>query len=205
MKASALVLVLLLVVTCSPIDYIVESDYSYHGNFHKYRSYNFASNMNFPGSEDEKEVVENYMKSTLSAWGYDLSDRRPDLLVFYAVFYDDLRFQGFEQPEFQTWVKHNFANKEIVFKQDTLPDGGIEESYVDKDRLYTKEDYDPVLYTFKKGTILISLFDRKRRKTVWQGYASGVFGEDQERNDRIMRSAIIRIMDEYRLLAFGAS
>ena len=199
-----IVLVFGLVLTsCSSIDHIVDSDYSYQGNFNKYRTFDFASKTYLPGADDEKVIVEKYIKSKLRAWGYSHHGRKPDLLVFYAVYYNDLRLHGFDQPEFQTWVRSNFR-QELVFKKDTLLDQEFYANEPDKNRT-PEEDYDKVLYNLREGTILITLFDRKKRRTVWQGYASGVFGEDEDQNDRVMKSAIIKIMDEYRLLAFGAS
>lgn len=199
------ILLLVISVSCSTTDYLVESDYSYHGTFHKYKSFNFAENSGLPGEDEEKRVVERYMTSTLSAWGYELRERKPDLVVFYAVYYDELNLQAYEQPEFQRWLLSNFGSKEVIFKQDTLPEGGLEKAFVDTDRTHVGEEYVPITYSLKQGTLLISFFDRRKRKTVWQGYASGVFSDNQDKNRRVLRSAIVSIMDEYKLLAFDAS
>ncbi len=201
---SALVIITVL-SACSSYDYVVESDYSYRGDFDKYRSFGFANIEGFPGTKNEKELIEKYVKSTLVAWGYKQESRRPGLIVFYTVFYEDFNFKGFNQPEFQAWLRSNYTDKEVVFKKDTLPDGSIEEAYAGSSRRYYKEYYNQQNYAMKEGTIMVSFVDRRKRKTVWQGYASGVFGEDSDKNERIMRSAVIRIMDEYKLLAFGTS
>lgn len=203
MKNLSKALILLFVCSCSSYDYVVESDYSYEGDFNKYDSFNFIANKNFSGTDNEKVIIEKYLKSTLNSWGYDHKERRPGLLILYTVFYEDFEYNGFDQPQFQGWLKANYSDKEVVFKKDTLPDGSVEEAFITDGR-YFRESYEKVSYSLKEGTIMISLFDRKKHKTVWQGYASGVFGGDNKKNERIMRSAIIRIMDEFKLLAFDA-
>ncbi len=204
MKALYTAIIILAVSGCSSYDYVVESDYSYKGDFNKYNSFVFAQIEGFPGTTNEKDVIEKYVKNTLTAWGYTHESRRSGLIVFYTVFYDDFNFKGFNQPDFQAWLRSNYSDKEIVFKKDTLPDGSIAEAYA-RGAKYYKEYYNIESYIMREGTVLISFVDRRKRKTVWQGYASGVFGEDSDKNERIMRSAVIRIMDEYKLLAFGSS
>lgn len=204
MKITCTSLLFFLLISCSTYDYVVESDYSYDGDFSKYRSFDFIANQGFTGTQGEKIVIEKYLKSTLSAWGYNYKPKRPGLLVVYTVFYDDFYMKGFDQPNFQGWLKSNYSDKEVVFKKDTLPDGRIEEAYA-AEVGRTTESYKEVKYALREGTILVSFFDRRKHKTVWQGYASGVFGEDKTKNERILRSAIVRIMDEYKLLAFGTS
>ncbi|MEP5612460.1 MAG: DUF4136 domain-containing protein [Cyclobacteriaceae bacterium] len=204
MKSISALLVFLVVTSCSTYDYVVESDYSYDGDFSRYRSFDFIANESFSGTDEEKEIIEKYLKNTLGAWGYDYSPKRPGLIVLYTVFYDDFHFKGYDQPNFQGWLKTNYSDKEVVFKKDTLPDGRIEEVY-DSELGRKTEAYQEVRYALREGTVLVSFFDRRKRKTVWQGYASGVFGEDKTKNERILRSAVIRVMDEYKLLAFGSS
>ncbi|MEQ9404318.1 MAG: DUF4136 domain-containing protein [Cyclobacteriaceae bacterium] len=205
MRIHGAVLIIFLVQSCAPIDYIVESDYSYNGSFTRYRSFDFVNNIGFTGTENEKVIVERSLSSTLTSWGYNQSDRRPDLIVFYSIYYDDLNFRGFRQQEFKEWLLSNYSNREIVFKKDTLPDGGLIEEFEDDQLVPGKDKYNPITYSLREGTLLISLYDRRKRRMVWQGYASGVFSQNQERNERTMRSAVIRILDEYKLLAFGAS
>ncbi|MEQ9405037.1 MAG: DUF4136 domain-containing protein [Cyclobacteriaceae bacterium] len=204
MKNLIILTVATLIFSCNSYEHVVDSDYSYEGNFNRYKSFDFARNSSFSGSEMEKEVLEKYLKSTLQSWGYDHSSKKPGLLVFYSVFYEDFNLRGFNQPQFQGWIKANFSDKEVVFKKDTLPDGSIHDAYVANGN-FRNESYDEVTYRLTEGTILVTFIDRKRHKAVWHGYASGIFGSDEKKNSRIMRSAVIRIMDEYKLLAFGSS
>ncbi len=204
MKTLLAAVIILILSGCSSYDYVVESDYSYTGDFNKYDSFEFAQIEGFNGTVEEKEVIEKYVKNTLTAWGYSRETRKPGLIVFYSVFYEDFSFRGFNQPDFQAWLRSNYSDKDLVFKKDTLPDGSLTEALRGGARYY-KEYYDSEDYIMREGTVLISFVDRRKRKTVWQGYASGVFGQDTEKNERIMRSAVIRIMDEYKLLAFGSN
>ncbi len=204
MKTLYTIAIILILSGCSSYDYVVESDYSYKGDFNKYDSFEFAQIEGFDGTNEEKNVIEKYVKNTLTAWGYSHENRRPELIVFYSVFYDDFNFKGFSQPDFQGWLRSNYSDKEVVFKKDTLPDGSLTEALPGGAKYY-KEYYNSEQYVMREGTVLISFVDRRKRKTVWQGYASGVFGQDTDKNERIMRSAVIRIMDEYKLLAFGSS
>lgn len=190
---------------CTSYDYVVHSDYSYDGDFDRYKSFTFVSNKSFAGSLEEKETIERYLSGTLRAWGYDFTERRPGLMIFYSVYYEDLNFKGFNQPEFQSWIRSNYSEKQVIFKKDTLPDGTIEDAFVQEGRNDSSETYDKIDYKLREGTLLISMFDRKKHKVIWQGYASGIFGPDNLKNERIMRSAIGKILDEYKLLAFTAS
>ncbi len=192
----------LFIFSCSSYDYVIESDYSYKGNFNKYKSFAFVYNKDFGGSPHDREIIEKYLSGTLKAWGYEKKDKRSSILIFYSLYYEDMNFQGFNQPDFENWVRWNYSNDEVVFKKDTLKIRNLVGTPVDTELTMWDQVYDKVNYELQEGTILISLYDRKKHKTVWQGYASGIFGKDQFKNERIMKSAVRRIMDEYKLLAF---
>ena len=61
------------------------------------------------------------------------------------------------------------------------------------------ERYNSRTLRFNEGTILISFYDRKKKLTAWQGYASGFFGKEGIKNERVFRAAVIKILDEFRL------
>jgi len=204
MKTPIILFITFLFTACSSYDFVIESDYSYEGNFTKYRTYDFAINESFGGTDTDKLVIEKYLKRTLQAGGYNMKERRPNLIVFYTFFYDDFEFGGYNQPQFQGWLRSNYHDDAVVFKKDTLATGELADTHVENVSRFD-ENYDRVKYELREGTILISLFDPRRKLTVWQGYASGVFGPNQEKNERVMKSAIVQIMDEFKLTAFGAS
>ena len=195
-------LVIWCVTSCATYDYVVDSDYNYNGKFHRYKTFDFASNQSFAGVLEDKEIVESSLKGILQAWGYRHKDRRPDLVVVYSIFFDELNFRGYSQPEFGAWLRHNFSKEKLAMSDDSLSSTYDErETYAP----HLKEDYDKIKYSLREGTILISFLDRKRNQTVWQGYASGVFGSDAQRKERVMKSAVIQILDEYKILAFSES
>ncbi len=182
-------------------NHVIESDYSYDGSFNRYKTYDFVVKADFEGTPDQKEAIEKYLSQNLELWGYSRKERKPNLVVFYNLYFEDLEFQGYRQPDFETWVKWNFSNKIIAAKEDSLLT--VEDYLNDKSTTGDSENYDKIKYNLKEGTLLISLYDRRKDKTIWQGYASGVLGSDEFKNDRIIRHIVSRVMDKYRVLAVG--
>ena len=177
MKATktALLGIFILFTGCySYREYPVEYDYSYHGKFKKYKSFAFLEN-----SAQEKDttftddIIENVIKSRLTVQGYRYKADKPNLLVSYKIYYDSLTFRGYDQPDIESWVKLSS----------------------------TEKDYDPHKYNLKKGTLLIQLYDRKQERSIWQGYATGVYGNIYFNNDRQLKIAVRSILDRYRFLA----
>ncbi|MEP1034064.1 DUF4136 domain-containing protein [Ekhidna sp.] len=200
MKAHVCIIVFLLLSSCSRYDYVVESDYSYDGKFNRYNSFGFGTNQSFSGGTEDKVVLEKSLKKVLQAWGYRYNEKKPDLVVVYTIFFDDVNLRGFSQPQFQTWLTQNFISGKVLIRKDSL---GENSNY--RSTTSIKEEYKEKEYDLKKGTILVSFYDRKRKGTVWQGYASGIFSSDEYANERIMRSAVIQILDEYKLIAFKSN
>lgn len=55
----------------------------------------------------------------------------------------------------------------------------------------------------KKGTLLIHLVDEALNRSVWMGYASGLFEKTEALPESQVRSATRRIMDQYPATAYG--
>ena len=189
MKTKLLfILVVFMMAGCfSTKDYIVESDYSYKGKFKKYKTYMFIeSNYQDPTVDNTVDAtLKRMIKNRMGAQGYQLNTKKPDLLVNYKLFVEDLEFLGCNQPSLEYWVKH---------------------SRYDEDG--EKIDYDEDAYNFEthdlaEGALLITFFDRKKHFSVWQGYSSGFFSTEIQNNDRYLRAAVNKIFDEYRLIAEG--
>ncbi len=184
-------------------NHIIESDYSYDGSFNRYKTFDFVAKSDFEGTQSQKESIEKYLNKNLEIWGYKRKIKKPNLVVFYNLYFDDLRFTGYRQPDFKNWIKWNFSNRLIATQEDSVMNfdeylGNKSGSY------YRSENYDQIKYQLREGTLLISLYDRRKNQTIWQGYASGVLGEDEFKNDRIIRHIVSRIMDKYRVLAVGS-
>lgn len=176
---TCLVLVTLLSGCYSYREYPVEYDYSYHGRFKKYKSYAFLQNANSEENQADPEIdltndiIEQVIENRLGTQGYKLKTEKPNLLVSYKIYYDSLNFRGYNQPEIEDWVK--FSKTDV--------------------------NYDPRKYNLKKGTLLIQLYDRKQEKSVWQGYATGVYGNIYFNNERQLKIAVRSILDRYKFLA----
>jgi len=159
-------------------EYVLEYDYDYKGNFKKYSSFNFMRNAKIDQDSAElayKPLLEEAIKNRMEILGYKLSEDKPRLLVAYSIFYDNMKFRGYLQPELEKWV----------------------EKATDEDA------YDPVKLELKEGTVLVQLIDTKKNNTVWQGYASGVFGYSYANNERHIKRAVRSIFDQYRIMAEG--
>jgi len=174
MRLLYLFLVLVFVISgCySYREYPVEYDYSYHGKFKNYKTYSFISHSVEDGSLTS-EVIKNAIENRLGLQGYKLKESKPNLLVSYKVYYDSLNFRGYEQPEIEKWVKYQNV----------------------------EEDYDPRRYNLRKGTLLIQFYDRKQDRSIWQGYATGVYGNIYFDNERQLKIAVRSILDRYQFLA----
>ncbi|WP_436514458.1 DUF4136 domain-containing protein [Ekhidna sp. To15] len=201
MKALVFGIVCFLICSCSRYDYVVESDYSYSGKFNRYKTFGFGTNQGFAGDSEDKVILEKSVRKVLQAWGYKYNEKKPDLVVVYTIFFDDVNLKGFSQPQFQTWLTQNFISGKVLIRKDSLD----EQNSDYRSSVSLREEYNEKEYDLKEGTILVSFYDRKRKGTVWQGYASGVFSADEQKNERIMRSAVIQILDEYKLVAFKSN
>jgi hypothetical protein len=172
-------LTLFLLITtagCMRKDHIlVESDYSYRGNFKRYNSFTFAKVTQDGDSSMNNPVLAKAIKSRMELQGYEMTQKKPSLLVFYKIYYKDLKLQGYVQPEIENWVK----------QEDN------------------EAKYDPVKYSLREGTLLIQLVDAKRNHTVWQGYASGVFDQNSLNDEKYLKRAVRMVFDKYRLFARG--
>ncbi len=180
MKITHLLIFTLVVVLSSCFGYRelpVEYDYSYKGNFTKYKTYNLFDLPVVDGdSSMNNAVIERTIDWRMRVLGYKRTTKKPHLLISYRMFFDSLRFKGYSQPDIENWALHQTREKEI----------------------YQKEDF-----SFKDGTLVIQLYDRKQRKSIWQGYATNQYGSIRFDNDRNIRNAVVSILDKYRFVAEG--
>lgn len=185
-------LLALLASSCaSQKDYIIESDYSYSGRFNKYKTYDFLI-MQENDTTSHKEIIEKNITSKMSAQGYKKSAEKPDILISYKVFNDNFEMKGYQQPQFDTWVSNNWSDIWLANGEGLITDNpGI------------NAEYNETAYEMSQGTLHISFFDRKRRQTVWQGYASGVFASTEESNERSVKIATSKIFRQFRIISNG--
>ena len=154
----------------------VEYDYSYRGNFKKYRTFDIMKPVGFNDSTMTNDVVEKSILSRMKFLGYKQNETRPHLIIGFKMFDDSLKFNGYNQPDIEEWMK-----------------GGREDNL----------EYSRQKYEMKTGTLLIQFFDRRQNRSVWQGYATTLYGSIDFNNQRHLRNAVISILDKYRFWAEG--
>lgn len=173
-------------------DFITESDYSYTGKFKNYKTFNFASLIE-NDSLVVKDLIESTITSKLQAQGYRQVSKKPDLLIVYKIYLDDFNMSGYDQPNMEMWVSNDYGDRfENANEVDAL---GLPANM--------KAEYDDRKYLMQKGTLLVSFYDRKDNKSVWQGYASGLFDKNDESTNRSLKLAAHKIVREFRLVADG--
>src|ERR1043165_5971479 len=84
----------------------VEYDYSYKGNFKRYRTYDIMKAVGTTDSTMTSEVIARSIIARMKFLGYKRAEKRPHLIIGYKMFPDSLRFNGYVQPDIETWVKN---------------------------------------------------------------------------------------------------
>jgi hypothetical protein len=130
MKISFLPLLLLACVLASCLGYKelpVEYDYSYKGNFKKYRTFDIMKPAGLNDTTMVNELIEKSIIARMKFLGYRQVSNKPHLIIGFKMFSDSLKFNGYNQPDIEEWVRTQ--------KQDL--------------------DYDPQKFNLKTGTLLI--------------------------------------------------
>jgi hypothetical protein len=170
------VLLILFLASCSGYRELpVEYDYSYRGNFKRYRTFEIMHPVGLEDTLGLNQVIERSIVSRMKFLGYKQSDNKPHLIVSFKMYADSLNFNGYNQVDIEEWIKTQ--------KEDLV--------------------YDKQKYSLKSGTLLIQFFDRRQNRSVWQGYATTLYGSIDFTNDRHLRNAVISILDKYRFWAEG--
>jgi hypothetical protein len=153
----------------------VEYDYSYKGNFKKYRTFDIMKPAGMKDSTMMNATIEKSIISRMKFLGYRQVSNKPHLIIGFKMFSDSLKFNGYNQPDIEEWVRTG------------------------KDDL----SYDPQKLTMKTGTLLIQFYDRRQNRSIWQGYATTMYGSIDFNNNRHLKNAVISILDKYRFWAEG--
>ena len=180
MKAFSTIALLTLLFFASCMGYKefpVESDYSFEGEFRRYKTFNFLDTRSSGAdSRLQNDNIESAIRARMELQGYEYTTRDPRLLVSYKIFYDSLFFTGYDQPDIELFIEY--------------------EENID-------QEMDPVKYNLRQGTLLVLMYDRERKKSIWQGYASGVFGDSFYSDKRYLQGAVRSIFDQYKVFAEG--
>ena len=169
-------LMLVLVSSCLGYKELpVEYDYSYRGNFKRYRTFSIMKPMGIKDTTMTNEMIEKSIVARMRFLGYKPVESKPHLIVGFKMYSDSLKFNGYNQPEIEDWVKSQNENL----------------------------DYNPKKLNMQSGTLLIQFYDRRQNRSVWQGYATTQYGGIDFNNQRHLRNAVISILDKYRFWAEG--
>lgn len=163
----------------------VESDYSYAGQFRRYRTYEFISGDGINSDTSRLgEAVRDAIRARMKVQGYRPARRRPDLLVNFRLFEGDMRFRGYSQEDFTKWVKMGYAEDDETPKED-------------------RKGYQPVRLLLSEGTLLVTLIDNQTNRAVWNGYASGVSVPPGPQGEVVLRRSVRSIFDQYHVFTAG--
>lgn len=153
----------------------VEYDYSYKGNFKKYRTFDIMKPAAPSDSSMTNALIENSIIARMKFLGYRQTSNKPHLIIGFKMFQDSLRFHGYNQPDIEEWIRTQNENL----------------------------NYDAKNLNLKTGTLLIQFYDRRQNRSIWQGYATTLYGSIDFHNSRHLRNAVISILDKYRFWAEG--
>lgn len=153
----------------------VEYDYSYKGNFKKYRTFDIMHPASVADSSMTNDLIEKSIIARMKFLGYRQTSNKPHLIIGFKMFEDSLRFHGYNQPEIEEWVRNQDENL----------------------------NYDAKNLNLSTGTLLIQFYDRRQNRSIWQGYATTMYGTIDFSNSRHLRNAVISILDKYRFWAEG--
>jgi hypothetical protein len=151
----------------------VEYDYSYRGNFNKYKTYDFLSDREL--NVDDTLYIRSSIEQHMKFLGYRRKTNKPDLLLNYSIFDDKIIFRGYNQPDINEWIKKS-----------------------DSDINYDKLNFD-----LNNGTLLIQVFDRKINASIWQGYTTDNYNKLNFYDHHEVKNAVKSILNKYQFFANG--
>lgn len=109
-----------------------------------------------------KADMKRSVRDGLETLGYNFSSDQPDYLINFRLFREDATLRG----------GHGYGNE-----------------------YWSGQEFDPSVdsstFRIRAGTIIISIIDRKARQRVWQGFASGVDLDDEEKIKEAVQALIV--------------
>src|SRR5271170_7947038 len=82
----------------------VEYDYSYKGNFKRYRTFEIMKPVGVNDSTMTNALIEKSILSRMKFLGFKRTGRRPHLIIGYKMYTDSMKFNGYSQPDIEQWV-----------------------------------------------------------------------------------------------------
>jgi hypothetical protein len=182
--------ILVLLIFCSAClsqrDFVAEYDYNYRGAFKKYKTFGFVEE-EAKGDNALGDIIEKTISTRLGSQGFRMKDNNPDLLVIYKLYQSEVRYRGYNQPDFDYWLK----KQGIELLED-------EADSVAREKM--RENYNAVKYTQNDGMLVILVIDHKKGNTVWQGYTNAFFDYDSPNINIDLTRATYKVMDQFKIL-----
>ncbi|EON76411.1 hypothetical protein ADIS_2861 [Lunatimonas lonarensis] len=167
-------------------DFVAEYDYNYRGAFKKYKTFGFVEE-EAKGDNALGDIIEKTISTRLGSQGFRMKDNNPDLLVIYKLYQSEVRYRGYNQPDFDYWLK----KQGIELLED-------EADSVAREKM--RENYNAVKYTQNDGMLVILVIDHKKGNTVWQGYTNAFFDYDSPNINIDLTRATYKVMDQFKIL-----
>ena len=105
MKLITPLLLLALLASCLGYKELpVEYDYSYKGNFKKYRTFDIMKPAGLNDTTMVNDLIERSIIARMKFLGYRQASNKPHLIIGFKMFADSLKFNGYNQPEIEEWV-----------------------------------------------------------------------------------------------------
>ncbi|MGY6557970.1 MAG: DUF4136 domain-containing protein [Nitritalea sp.] len=187
-------IILLLFSSCaSQKDFIAEYDFDYSGKFKRYKTFGFVENTH-PDSLVFYQVIRNTITTRLNSQGFRFNPDKPDILVNYKLFTDQVKYRGYDQPHFDWWLQRR--GLESLEEPDYLSED-TEKGFTPQEK---DENYQRVRYVENPGLLVVFVIDNRRGQTVWQGYTAAAFDQRDETFTTDLTRATYRVMDQFRLI-----
>ncbi len=186
-------------------DFVAEYDYDYRGNFKKYKTFAF---MEDTGTDSIKQIpiIDQTIISRLNSQGFRHELNQPDILIYYKLFLNQIKYRGYIQPEFDNWL--SAKGIEILKKEQEL-EKKREELDEEKLAFFEEEEeeerepgesYENIKYYENDGMLIIYVIDYKKNKTIWQGYTAAHFDVNSPSINLDLTRATYKVMNQFRLV-----
>ncbi|MGB5983381.1 MAG: DUF4136 domain-containing protein [Nonlabens sp.] len=189
---SFLFLIAIVVTSCGPA---VTTTKSNNADLSSYNSFAYLPNadVNMPDRKQNDKVnsliIESVNSNMMDA-GYKLDRDNPDLLVLISTKVNQ-ETETDTDPVYATYGYYNRTNLRVSPYYNNF-------YYNNYNTYQTVAGYDTDTYTYKDGTLIVQLVDRKKNKTVWKG-VSGTSIYDGATTSA-MRTLVNTIFEEYPLM-----
>ena len=190
-KLTFVTLILISVIGCGPK---VNTTKTSNVDLSKYETFAYLPNANAEvedkryNDENINTLVVETVKSQMMGEGYTLDRDNPDLLVLISTKLDS-ETRTKTEAVYSTYPYTNRINRVGPYYNNYYYRGY---------NTYTGVvGYDTDTYSYKEGTLIIDLVDRKTKETVWKGIASDNIYE--QATDTEIRKMVDDIFKEYPL------